>query len=211
VANSTVVRERIRDLYGVDAEVIPPPPALTPAGEQRPVLGIEPGFFLCVARLLSYKNVDAVIEAFRSLPAERLVVVGDGPELPRLRASAPGNVAVLGRVDDPGLRWLYAQSAGVVSASYEDFGLTPLEGAGFGKPAAVLRFGGFLDTVAEDETGVFFDRPEPAGVAAAVGRLRTTAWRPDAIRSHAAGFGEPRFADRMRTLVEEVSQARVEG
>jgi glycosyltransferase involved in cell wall biosynthesis len=162
------------------------------------VAGIEPGFALCVSRLLPYKNVGAVVEAFAGLPERRLVVAGTGPGDARLR-SLPPNVRALGTVSDDELRWLYASASAVVSAAYEDFGLTPLEGAAFGKPAAVLRFGGFLDTAAEDGTGVFFDRPDPAAIRDAVRRL-DRAWDGEAIRSHADRFSEQRFVARLREV-----------
>ena len=84
VALSSVIQQRIRDLYGVEVDLLPPPSIF---GADGPVEdhGIEPGYFLCVARLLPYKNVDVVIEAARRVDA-RLVVVGRGPEAERLRA-----------------------------------------------------------------------------------------------------------------------------
>ena len=160
LTNSTAMKTRIRGTYGIEAEILPPAPTLDPAGPASAVPGLEPGFFLCVARLISYKNVDAVIGAFASLPGERLVVVGSGPLERVLRRAAGGNVTLLGAVSDEELRWLYRESIATVAASYEDFGLTPLEAAGFGRPSAVLRWGGFLDTVVEG-----LDRPvlRPAG------------------------------------------------
>jgi len=202
VVNSTVVRERVRELYGLEAEVVPPPPALTPEGESRPVPGLEPGFVLCVSRLLPYKNVGRVTAAFASLADERLVVAGGGPELERLRRTAPPNVHVLGRVGDQELRWLYASCAGIVAASYEDFGLTPLEAASFGRPASVLRFGGFLDTVRDGETGTFFDAPDEPTIAAAVERLLRGSWDAELLRAHARTFGAERFVARMREIAD---------
>lgn len=207
LANSTVVRDRIRAAYGVDAEVVPPPPALGPDGPERTVTGLDAGFALCVSRLQPYKNVGAVAEAFAGLAGERLVIVGRGPEEAALRRQASANITVLGAVDDDELRWLYGACRFVVAASYEDFGLTPLEGAGFGKPAAVLRFGGFLDTVVEGETGVFFDRPEPAEIRRAIARLRAESPDEAGIRAHAARFGEERFALRLRAIVAEEAAA----
>ncbi len=93
-------------------------------------------------------------------PEQRLVVVGEGPGRAALEASLPGNVRLLGEVSDARLRWLYASCAGLVAASREDFGLTPVEAAAFGKPVAALRWGGYLDTVVPDVTGVFFERPD---------------------------------------------------
>jgi glycosyltransferase involved in cell wall biosynthesis len=200
LVNSTAVRDRVLESYKIASEVVPPPPALDPSGERRPVRGIEPGFALCVSRLLPYKNVGAVVEAFAGLPDRRLVVAGTGPDGTHLR-SLPPNVRALGTVSDDELRWLYSSASAVVSAAYEDFGLTPLEGAAFGKPAAVLRFGGFLDTVEEDETGVFFDRPDPDAIRTAVRRLDLRAWDADALRSHAARYSEERFVARLREVV----------
>ena len=115
--------------------------------------GLEPGFLLSVTRLLPYKNVDVVTAAFARLPDQRLVVVGDGPERERLRASAPANVEFRTRLSDEELRWCYEQSAGLVAASHEDFGLTVLEAAAAGRPVAALRAGGYLETVRADTTG----------------------------------------------------------
>ncbi|HET7572564.1 MAG TPA: glycosyltransferase [Gaiellaceae bacterium] len=201
VVNSSVVRERVRELYGIEAETVPPPPAVVPGGEEHALPGLEPGFVLCVSRLLPYKNVDAVLAAFADLPGERLVVAGGGPELERLRRAAPKNATLVGRVADAELRWLYANAAGLVAASYEDFGLTPLEAASFGRPCAALRFGGFLDTIVEGETGVLFREPTPAEIRTAVERLLRQPWNEARLRAHADGFVEARFVAEMRRIV----------
>jgi glycosyltransferase involved in cell wall biosynthesis len=201
VTTSSAVRDQIRAAYGLDAEIVPPPLPLASTGPQRRPDGLEPGFFLCVSRLLPYKNVDAVVGAFEGLPKERLAVVGIGPEEDRLRACAPGNVRFLGAVADDELRWLYDNAAGVVAASFEDYGLTPLEGAALGRPAAVLRWGGFLDTVVEGVTGVFFERPDPTEIRAAIDRLRREDWSTEALRAHASQFSERRFVERLQEIV----------
>jgi glycosyltransferase involved in cell wall biosynthesis len=204
VANSTVTRDRIRAAYGIDAEILPPPHAIDLSADQDLDERIEPGFVLCVSRLLPYKNVRAIVEAFAPLP-ERLVIVGSGPQEGELRRLATANVVFAGAVTDARLRWLYAASRAVITASYEDFGLTPVEAAAFGKPTVALRFGGMLDTVVEGETGVFFDRPAPAEIAAAISELDATRWDAGAIQRHAALFSEQAFAARMRAIVAEAA------
>jgi glycosyltransferase involved in cell wall biosynthesis len=206
LANSSVVAERVARQYGIDAEVVSPPPAVTPTGPASAVDGLEAGYVLCVSRLLPYKNVDAVVGAFSQLPGERLVVAGNGPDEAGLRRLASSNITFVGRVDDAQLRWLYARSSGLVAASHEDFGLTPLEAATFGKPSAVLRWGGFLDTVEEGRTGIFFDAPETKDVARAVRELRAQSWDETAIREHAERFSEARFIDRIRVIVAEATR-----
>jgi glycosyltransferase involved in cell wall biosynthesis len=200
LANSSVVRERIQRAYGIDAEVLPAPPALCTGDPQRPVDGLEPGFYLCVSRLLPYKNVDAVLQAFAD-GSHTLVVVGVGPEEERLRALAPAHARLLGAVEDDELRWLYANCAGVVAASHEDYGLTPLEAAVFGKPSVVLRAGGFLDTVVEGVTGVFFDSSDPEVIRRSIRECSTRRWDERALRIHAEAFSEASFCERLREIV----------
>jgi glycosyltransferase involved in cell wall biosynthesis len=201
---STVVRDRIRETYGIEAEVLPPPHTIDVTAPARPLPGLDPGFFLCVARLLAYKNVDAVVSAFADLPRHRLVVVGTGPEQARLAQMAGRNVSFVGTLDDETLRWLYGACTAVVSASHEDYGLTPLEAAAFGKPAAVLRGGGFLDTVVEGRTGVFFTQPTPVEVAGAIRALLDEDWPPEVLTAHADDFDEQRFIRRLRQVADEV-------
>ena len=202
LANSSVVAARIAELYGIEAEVLAPPPAITPDGETARIEGVAPGYSLCVARLLPYKNVDAVVQAFAQLPDERLVVAGSGPDAAALRRLAGPNVTFVGQVGDAELRWLYGECGMIVAASHEDFGLTPLEGATFGKPAVVLRWGGYLETVVEGETGIFFESATAGAVAGALREARAVEWRPDAIRAHAGRFGEDRFIERIRAIAD---------
>ena len=196
LANSTAVARRIFDTYGIRAEILPPPHSIYPAGPQATIAWLEPGLYLCVSRLLPYKNVDVVMEAFRGLE-QRLVIVGTGPEEARLRAMAPPNVRLVGRVDDAQLRWLYANCHAVIAASYEDYGLTPLEGAAFGKPAAVLRWGGFLDTVVEGVTGVFFDALSVPAIRSALESLTRDKWEGWRLKLHASRFSQEAFAARL--------------
>ena len=203
LANSSAVARRISSLYGVEAEILPPPPAVTPDGANTEVAGVPSEFLLCVSRLLPYKNVDAVVRALRTLPHEQLVIVGTGPQEAFLRTLAGSNVTLAGQVDDAQLRWLYERCSAVVAASHEDFGLTPLEAASFGRPVAALRWGGFLDTIDEGRTGIFFDTPTPEAIARAIGEVRAAHWSQSAIREHAATFSRARFVHRLQEIVEE--------
>jgi len=205
LANSTVTQRAVAQVYGIRAEVLPPPPALLPGGDERGVDGVDPGFLLCVARLLPYKNVDVIVEAVNALPGVRLVVVGAGPDRARLQALAGPRVRLLGRVDDDQLRWLYRNTAALVAASYEDYGLSPLEAGAFGKPSVVLGDGGYLDTVVPGRTGLFFDSPEPTAIANAIEEALSLQWSPRRIAAHVATFGADRFCDRLREIVAAVA------
>lgn len=205
LVNSTVIKRAVAEVYGIEAEVLFPPPApLDSDGEARPLPGIEEPFVLCVARLLPYKNVDVVIEA-AAAAGTPVVVVGDGPDRRRLEglAARTGAAHLVGRVSDAELRWLYASCVGLVAASFEDFGLSPLEAAAFGKPTAALHDGGYLDTVVAGRTGVFFETPDAPSVADAIQRMVVGQWSAETIMQHADAFSEARFAARLREIVDE--------
>ena len=201
IANSTATAAQVRSLYGREAEVLCPPPALDPEGEQRAVEGLDPGIVLCVSRLLAYKYVHVVVAAAALLPERRFVVVGTGPERRHLEAAAPTNVTFLGTVDDAQLRWCYSAADVLGALAFEDFGLTPLEAAAFATPTVARRFGGYLDTVLDGTTGLLLDDVTPASVAAAIASLTDSPPAPGALERHAASFGRQRFIARLRELV----------
>jgi len=201
LTSSFAVRERINQTYNIEAMVVAPPIRPLAGGKKRIVPGVEGGFILCVSRLLAYKNVEAVAEAFAQLPDQRLVIVGTGPEMSRITEIAGPNVTLVGRVDDEELSWLYANCAGVVAAAHEDFGLTPVEAASCGKPVAALRSGGFLDTVIEGKTGVYFDRPNARSIAAAIRTLIDLPWDVAFILQHAEYFLEAQFEARFKNAL----------
>jgi glycosyltransferase involved in cell wall biosynthesis len=202
LAVSRAKAAEIADIYGIEAEVVHSPMSLDVGGSRRPVAGLDAGFLLCIAADRPYKNVGAVIEAMRALPAERLVVVSRAVGS---RVEIPPNVEVLDEVGDDELRWLYANCSGLISAAFEDLGLTPVEAAAHGKPAAVLRYGGHLETVIEGATGVFFETASPAAIGTAVTELLAGQWDAGRLRAHAAGFSLDIFAEHMRRVVREVT------
>lgn len=208
VVNSTVVQERVYQAYGIDADVIPAP--LTDAFAAGTAEAVDDTFvqegdyFLCVSRLLPYKNVRQVIEAFRLVPEMRLVVVGSGPERERLLASAPPNVHLLRDLTDGQMKTVYSRSRALVSASHEDFGLTPLEAAGFGRPSVVLRAGGFLDTMVEGETAIFFDEPTPLAISRALQQCAVRDWDIGVLLTNALKFSQDSFLDRIDAEVRDM-------
>ncbi|WP_258934084.1 glycosyltransferase [Nesterenkonia pannonica] len=208
LVNSTVIRDAVLETYGIEAEVLPPPPAMEPQGPAEPVPIAAP-FVLCVARLLPYKNVDVVIRAVQQIAGLSLAVVGLGPDAERLRqlAADSPNIRILGGVSEEELRWLYSECVGLAAASFEDFGLTPLEAAAFGKPTAALRAGGYLDTIDPDVNGVFFDEPRSESASEAIAALAQRRWDASAIADHAEGFSRARFARRLQQVVDETHAA----
>lgn len=213
LANSTVVQQRIKDVYGIDAKVVHPPFAIDPAGEQEPIQLRTPvadgrQFYVLISRLMPYKNVDVAIEAFRAMPERHLLVIGRGPLRNQLRASAPVNVTMAEGVSDAQIRWAYANARAVIAPSKEDFGLTPVEGFAFGTPTVALRSGGYLDTVIEGLSGWFFDEATPAAIQAALAHLDDHPLTESAIREHAQQFSPQAFA---AAIDAEIHQVMVDG
>ncbi len=207
IANSTVVRKRILDAYGKQAIVVPAPHLVDPEGPSQSVAALDEwldgsDYYLCVSRLLPYKNVDAIVEALRARPDRKLVIVGAGPEESRLRSMAPAQVRFLQALSDAQMRAVYTGCSALIAASYEDFGLTPVEAASFGKPSIVLRWGGFLDTMVDGVTAVFFDKPEASHILRAIESFEAAPWNIDKIKDHARSFDEATFA---ATLAEQVA------
>lgn len=208
LTNSTIVRERVLDVYGRTSELLFPPHSVDVSGTRDALPELESfvgtgGHLILVSRLLPYKNVDQAIRAVAGLPNERLVIVGDGPQRQDLASGLPSNVRLVSGISDPQLRWLYARSRALLAPSHEDFGLTVLEAAAWGKPSIALRAGGYLDTVAEGTTGRFFDRPDSALIASAITTSRFEVWDVARIKQHSREFSEAAFARRLREVVDE--------
>lgn len=211
LANSHVVRERIGETYGREVEVLPPPFAIDAKGDVESVPHIADwaasGYHLVVSRLLPYKNVDKVIDAFKGLP-ERLVIVGGGPLLADLLARVSDNVRIVSDLTDAQMRWAYNHARALIAPSHEDFGLTPLEAGTFGKPTFALRAGGYLDTINEGVNGAFFDQPTAEDIQHAINRGRDTLWDPFLIRDHVQTFSPDHFAERLQAAAELTRQAK---
>jgi glycosyltransferase involved in cell wall biosynthesis len=203
LVNSSVVLDRVRASYGIEGEVLHPPMSMDVHGPQSAVPGIAPGFHLAVGRARGYKNLDVTVEAFRRLPESRLVVVSEP-----LDVDLPANVTVTGRVTDEQMRWLYAHATALVATSHEDFGLTPVEANAFGKPAYVLRAGGYLDTLAEGLSGVFLEAPTADAIVEGVRRGDATSFDPDLIRAHADAWSVRSFVDGLDARMASVLQRR---
>lgn len=214
LAISTLIKGRIEKIYGVNADVLFAPVAMSQTYSLEPVPEIargnsdDGGYYLCVSRLLPYKNVDTIVRAFADTD-RRLVVVGRGPEADRLRAMKTPNVVMLSDLADGQMAWLYKHCRALLAASYEDYGLTPIEAGVWGRPTVALRFGGFLDTVDEGVTGLYFNEPEPRAIAAALGRFESMTFDPDKIRRHVEQFTEEVFAEKLHAAVDDLAAGDV--
>ena len=197
VANSRLTATRIRRYFGRESTVLYPPVevhrfATAPVGPQYMVLG----------ELMAHKRVDVAVRAFNALRLP-LLVVGDGPELRRLRRLAGPTVTFTGRVSDERVAELLARARALVVTATEEFGIAAVEALAAGRPVIAVGHGGVRESVVEGETGTFFERSEPEALAEAVRRFDPLAVDPAACRVVAERFGAERFRERLRRVVDE--------
>jgi glycosyltransferase involved in cell wall biosynthesis len=204
IANSEFVAKRIRKFYRRDATVIHPPvdiETFTPGG-------VRQNFYVTASRMVPYKRMDLVVEAFARMPHRQLVVIGDGPEAPRVSAQGGPNVRVLGYQPQTVLREHLQQARAFVFAAEEDFGIAPVEALACGTPVIAYGKGGALETVDDSNhrspTGVFFYQQTTAAIQEAVEQFECEEQRfsPMACRQSALRFGADTFRRRLGEYLE---------
>jgi glycosyltransferase involved in cell wall biosynthesis len=205
IAISRFIADRIRRVYGREADVIYPP---VDVARFTPTERVE-DFYLVVSALAPYKRVDLAVEAANRL-RRRLVVVGSGPEEPRLRAMAGRTVEFLGFRPDDEVAALYARCRAVLFTAVEDYGIVPLEAAAAGRPTIALARGGVLETMVGLDRGagvaptaLYYDAQTPDALADAIVTFERVADRfdPKALRARAEQFDRPVFVARVREYV----------
>jgi glycosyltransferase involved in cell wall biosynthesis len=199
IANSRVVARRIRKRYGRRATIINPPvnTKLYKPHSKR----TYDNYFLAVSRMIPYKRLDVVIDAFTRLKLP-LKVVGSGRQKAELRASAGPNIEFVGPVSDRQLKELYAGCRAFVFPGEEDCGITPLEAQASGRPVIAYGAGGALETVIPGVTGEFFGSQSAQCLAEIVSRFNEKRYDPQVIRKHAEGFDTEVFKQKIRSYIE---------
>ena len=197
VAISNFVRSRINKYYSKeDIPVIYPPIEI---GKYY-ISSEADDYFLMVGRLVPYKQFDLAVKTFSAM-GKKLKIVGDGPERKRLEKQASKNIEFLGLVSDYKMPEIYARAQAVIFPQEEDFGIVPLESMASGRPVIAYRGGGALETIIENQTGIFFDDQTEIALAQAVGQYYQTNWDPAAIRTHALKFDKEVFKGRVIDMI----------
>lgn len=195
IAISTAVQARIRRIYNRKSVVVHPP---VDTQKFTPDPSVPVGdYFLIVSRLIPYKRIDLAVEAFRSLPDQRLVIVGEGRDQQALAAQASPNVSFVGRQPWPRLVELMRGCRAFLFPGLEDFGIAPVEAMSAGRPVVAFRGGGALDTVLPGETGAFFARQTPDALADVLAGFDPHAYDPAACRAQAERFSRGAFRSRL--------------
>jgi len=196
IANSHFVKERIARIYQREATVIYPPVDI----EHFTLQEEKEGFYLSASRLVPYKKIAMIVDAFNQMPNHELVVIGSGEEEERIRAIAGKNIRVLGYQPDAVLRDYMQRAKGFVYAAIEDFGIIPIEAMACGTPVIALNQGGTAETVTDGVTGVHFASQQPEAIQDAIKRFEGMVWDARRIRQEAERYGH--FQARFREVVE---------
>lgn len=200
---SHYIAKRIKKVYGRDSTVIYPPVEV----EKISCQPNKDDYYLTVSRLVPYKKIDLLVEAFSHFPHKRLVVVGEGPEIKKIRAKAGKNVELLGWQSEAKVQELMGRAKGFLFAAEEDFGIVVVEAQAAGTPVIAFGKGATLETVVEDTTGIFFKEQSVSSVCNAIEAFEKKDFDPTAIAQHAKQFGRARFIKEFITFVTEKYQA----
>ena len=199
VANSAITSARIRRYLGRDSSVIHPPVEVERFAAPGP--GELGDHYVVLAELMAHKRIDVAVQAFNAL-GRPLVVVGDGPELRRLRRLAGPAISFTGRASDPEVARLLRTSRALVVTATEEFGIAAVEAQASGRPVIALGEGGVLESVIDGVTGTFYDRNEPDALAAAVAGFDAGAVDPADCVASARRFGTERFKAELAAVVD---------
>ena len=209
ISNSNYIGKRIKRTYNKVSETIYPPVDIS----SFDLCTEKEDFYLTASRLVPYKKVDLIVEAFNQLPDKKLIVIGEGPDYSKIAHKAKGNVILLGYQEFHVLREHMQKAKAFVFAADEDFGITPVEAQACGTPVIAYGKGGALETVIENKTGVFFREQTVQSLHEAVLLFERTAdlFVPGAIREHAEKFDKLNFRNKILNFVEEKYLAFSEG
>jgi glycosyltransferase involved in cell wall biosynthesis len=206
---SSAVADRVRDIYGREAEVVAPPfddTIFTPSASWR-----DPRQFVTTARLVdAYKNISFLLRVFERIPECSLTVIGAGRDGARLRAAAPANVTFVGERSSLQVAAALQVAGGYVQANAEDFGIAAVESIACGTPVNALARGGALDFVRDRVNGRLFDRLDEAEVASALRQNSDRTWDPLQVAHSVAHLRPAAFVAKVKEVLLEAESEPVE-
>ena len=211
VSNSKYIAKRIQKCYRRTAEVIYPPVAVN----DFTICKQKEDYYLTASRMVPYKKIDLIVEAFSKMPEKKLVVIGDGTQFEKVKSKAKNfeNIVLLGYQPFEVLKEKMQKAKAFVFAAEEDFGIVPIEAQACGTPVIAYGKGGALETVInydkEKPTGIFFKEQTVDSIVDAVKifEKNITLFKPENCRENAEKFSEERFWSEFKKFIEN----RIEG
>ncbi len=212
VANSKFIARRIHKVYGRDADVIYPPVDT----DRFTLRENKDDFYFTASRMVPYKKIDLIVEAFSHMPNKKLVVIGDGPDMQKIKSKATSNIEILGYQPNSVMQDHMQRAKAFVFAAEEDFGITPVESQACGTPVIAFGKGGALETInsihSANPTGAFFDKQEVSSVITAVEDFERNQdlFFPENCRNQALKFSNQRFHTEIEQYIQQKWVAKKE-
>ena len=205
IANSNFVSRRINKVYRRESVVIYPPVDVA----RFAVREKKENFYFTASRMVPYKKISLIVQAFALMPEKKLIVIGDGPDFNKIKAIAEKNVTLLGYQSTDVLIDHMQRARAFVFAAEEDFGITPVEAQACGTPVIAFGKGGALETInnqdGNDRTGLFFKEQTTQAICEAVNafEILEADFSPAACRRNAERFAPEVFREKFRALVDK--------
>ncbi|MCP3761375.1 glycosyltransferase family 4 protein [Domibacillus sp. A3M-37] len=206
LSNSDFIGNRIWKVYRRESETIYPPVDVSSFTLHHE----KADFYVTASRMVPYKKIELIVEAFSQMPDKKLVVIGDGPDFEKIKAKAGSNVELLGYQSFDVLKHHMQRAKAFVFAAEEDFGITPVEAQACGTPVIAFGKGGALETVvsykhSDQPTGLFFYEQKPEAVIHAILEFEENKklFKPEFCRENAIRFSPERFKKEFKQFVDE--------
>lgn len=205
IAISNFIAKRIWKVYRRKSKIIYPPVNV----EKFTLNVLKKDYYLTASRMVPYKKIDLIVEAFSKMPSKELIVIGNGPDYKKIQAKAGANVTLLGYQSNEKMKEYMQSAKGFIFAAEEDFGIVPIEAQACGTPVVAFGKGGALETIKgldEDcPTGVFFKEQTISSIINAIQELENNYSRitPENCRINAERFSTERFINEFRMFMQE--------
>lgn len=205
IANSEFIARRIKKVYGREADVIYPAVDV----ERFALQTNKQDYYMTASRMVPYKRMDLIVEAFSHMPTRKLVVIGDGPEMNKIKSKATSNIEILGYQPNAVMQKYMSEAKAFVFAAEEDFGITPVEAQACGTPVIAYGKGGALETIIpigkDHPTGLFFYKQDVQSLVEAISKFESSSdfILPENCRENALKFSVERFRTEIKHYVEQ--------
>ena len=201
IANSNHIAKRIKKIYNREAAVIYPPVDVDKftIGEKRD------NFYLTASRMVPYKRLDLIVEAFNEMPDKKLVVIGHGPEKEKIKNKAKQNIELIDYQPPEKLKEFMQRAKAFVFAAEEDFGIIVVEAMACGTPVIAWNYGGTAESVIDGETGIHFNEQNTESIKAAVNKFEKEIdkFDPEIVRAHSLQFSRKVFEEKIKAFIDE--------
>lgn len=198
IANSNYIAKRIKKIYRREAIVIYPPVDI----DSFSLEVNKEDYYVTASRLVPYKKVSLIVEAFSRMRDKKLIVIGDGPEMKNIRNIASKNISLLGHISFSDMVTHLQKAKAFIFAAEEDFGIVPVEAQACGTPVLAYGKGGALETIKEGISGSFFYEQSVESIIDGVSEIDKIEFCPEQVRQNAEKFSQKRFNKEFKDTVE---------